>query len=290
MVFQSYALYPHMTVYENMASGLRVQKLPRREIDARVHAAADILNMRALLGRKPHQLSGGQAQRVAIGRAIVKQPRVFLFDEPLSNLDAELRVKMRVEISRLHKQLACTMIYVTHDQVEAMTMADKIVVMREGRIEQVGSPSELYTRPESQFVAGFIGSPSMNFLKGRIEASDASGVEVRLPDGSLVNAAVRGKPGAEVTVGIRPEHLEPAASGIGVKVETVELLGVESLVHSHLETGEPLVISMRGIHEGLEGRQVTVGPTSGQIHVFGADGVSLPRLERIDGRKVAHRA
>src|ERR1700740_1485633 len=211
MVFQSYALYPHMSVYENLRFGLVNQKIPKSEIDSRIRRAAEILQITELLARRPSQLSGGQSQRVAIGRAIVKEPAAFLFDEPLSNLDAELRVKMRSEIASLHRRLKSTMIYVTHDQVEAMTMADTIVVLRAGGVEQVGAPVELYARPRNQFVAGFLGTPQMNFLKGKVQSTNAKATTLTIDDGrTTIDAAADGAGvpvGAACGVGIRPEHL-----------------------------------------------------------------------------------
>src|ERR1700731_4034455 len=211
MVFQSYALYPHMSVYENLRFGLVNQKIPKPEIDARIRRAADILRISELLARRPSQLSGGQSQRVAIGRAIVKEPDAFLFDEPLSNLDAELRVKMRSEIVSLHRRLKSTMVYVTHDQVEAMTMADTIVVLRDGAVEQVGAPIELYARPRNQFVAGFLGTPQMNMLKAKIRTITEDGMSLSVDGGgSAVHSALDGTGSladADCPVGIRPENL-----------------------------------------------------------------------------------
>jgi multiple sugar transport system ATP-binding protein len=238
MVFQNYALYPHMSVYKNMAFALKLRKTPREEIDRRVKAAADILGIRELLERKPKQLSGGQRQRVAVGRAIVRQPEVFLFDEPLSNLDAKLRVNMRSELIKLHERLDATMIYVTHDQVEAMTMGDRIVVMRNGFIQQVGPPMEVYNRPINQFVAGFIGSPPMNFMDGRLVADqgellvDLNGLRLPLPpDKAKLAEAHVNKP---VAFGIRPEDILPSAEANGkqlvplqASVEVLEPLGAE---------------------------------------------------------------
>jgi sn-glycerol 3-phosphate transport system ATP-binding protein len=229
MVFQNYALYPHMSVYDNMAYGLKIAKVPKAEIDARVHKAAKILELSALLERKPRQLSGGQRQRVAMGRAIVRQPQVFLFDEPLSNLDAKLRAQTRLEIQKLHHELGVTSLFVTHDQVEAMTLAQRMIVMNAGRIEQIGTPEEVYQRPATTFVAGFIGSPPMNLLQG--EAAGArftvGGVTLELParaprDGTLL-------------LGARPEHvdIDPAGSWPMV-VEMLEMLGAERLVHGHI--------------------------------------------------------
>ena len=213
MVFQSYALYPHMTVYENMAFALKLAGHKPAEVQSAVERAAGILQIAPLLKRKPKELSGGQRQRVAIGRAIVRKPEVFLFDEPLSNLDASLRVQMRVEISRLHSELKTTMIYVTHDQVEAMTLGQRIVVFNGGRIEQVGTPHELYNAPANLFVAGFLGTPKMNFIPGEVVAVDAARVTVRLPDGALVGveAAAGAQTGDQITLGVRAEHLSLAA-------------------------------------------------------------------------------
>ena len=213
MVFQSYALFPHMSVRDNIAFGLKMSKVPKAEIEKQVAEAARILQMENLLDRKPRQLSGGQRQRVAIGRAIVRHPKLFLFDEPLSNLDAELRAQMRVEIARLHRELGVTMIYVTHDQVEAMTLADRIVVLRSGLVEQVGSPQDLYDRPANVFVAGFIGSPKMNFLEASVEARDGTILHLVHPSlASRLRVEMRGgglatSPGDAVVLGLRPEHL-----------------------------------------------------------------------------------
>jgi lactose/L-arabinose transport system ATP-binding protein len=241
MVFQSYALYPHMSVADNMSFGLRMAHRPKPEIEEKVGKAARILQLEALLDRKPGQLSGGQRQRVAIGRAIVRDPQVFLFDEPLSNLDAELRVQMRVEIAKLHQTLGNTMVYVTHDQTEALTLADRIVVLRAGRIEQVGSPLELYDDPDNAFVAGFIGSPRMNFLP----AVAAAGGRLSI-GGTGIEAPVAVATGAEVQFGIRPEHLdEEAGSALQLKVEVVEQLGSTAYVHGTLPNGEVLVTERR---------------------------------------------
>jgi ABC-type sugar transport system ATPase subunit len=235
MVFQSYALYPHMTVRENMDFGMRINKVDKAERDARIHKAARILQLEPYLDRKPAALSGGQRQRVAIGRAIVREPQVFLFDEPLSNLDAKLRVQMRVELEALHRQLRATMIYVTHDQVEAMTMADKIVVLNEGRIEQIGKPLDLYNRPASQFVAGFIGSPAMNFFRAVHEESAARYGRFVIPLPTSEPIAQ----GETITVGIRPEHVqaakavggEPAAGTVEGAVAVKETLGDETILY-----------------------------------------------------------
>jgi sn-glycerol 3-phosphate transport system ATP-binding protein len=238
MVFQTYALYPHMTVRGNLAYGLRNRGMPRAEIDRRVAEAAALLEIGPFLDRQPRQLSGGQRQRVAMGRAIVREPQVFLFDEPLSNLDAKLRVTMRGEVRRLQRRLGTTAIYVTHDQVEAMTMADRLVVLSGGRVEQVGTPLDVYRRPASTFVASFIGTPAMNLLP----AHRASGT-LRLGDAALGPAAGDGP----VTLGVRPEDLHlvsPGEAGLAVVVEEVEELGASRLVHGRVETGAPLVVSL----------------------------------------------
>jgi lactose/L-arabinose transport system ATP-binding protein len=241
MVFQSYALYPHMTVRENMGFALRFAGVPKPEIEKQVAEAARILELDSLLNRRPKELSGGQRQRVAIGRAIVRHPQVFLFDEPLSNLDAELRVHMRIEIARLHKELATTIVYVTHDQVEAMTLADKIVVLRDGSIAQIGSPLQLYDDPDNLFVAGFIGSPKMNFLKGVVD-----GGAVRLPTcgNQRIPLATSAPDGAEITVGIRPEHFKAQGSAqLDLKVEMIEHLGAETYAYARYGQCELLTIA-----------------------------------------------
>ncbi|TPL54051.1 sn-glycerol-3-phosphate ABC transporter ATP-binding protein UgpC [Mesorhizobium sp. B2-4-6] len=241
MVFQSYALYPQMTVAQNMAFGLRIRKVAEAEVTQRIARVADILDLSELLQRKPHQLSGGQRQRVAMGRAMVRQPKVFLFDEPLSNLDAKLRVKMRAEIKKLHQMVATTTVYVTHDQVEAMTLADRVVVMNKGRIVQIGPPNDLYHEPASRFVAGFIGSPGMNFFKCRLEAR-GDGLVVALGDGTALGvpasrtARYAVHAGRELEFGLRPEHIteqreRPDTVDIKVPVEVVEPMGMETLLH-----------------------------------------------------------
>jgi lactose/L-arabinose transport system ATP-binding protein len=255
MVFQSYALYPHLTVFENMAFSLSVAGRPKAEITEKVGAAADILRLSDYLKSKPSQLSGGQRQRVAIGRAIVRQPKVFLFDEPLSNLDAELRVKMRMEIARLHRQIGATMVYVTHDQVEAMTLADKIVVLKGGVVQQAGAPLDLYRDPDNMFVAGFIGSPGMNFLKADVLGADNGRLAVALDDlpGQSVEIELKdAKPpkGAKVFLGIRPELLtlgdgtRPAA--LEVSAEFTEELGGIAYLHALTRTGAELTVECRG--------------------------------------------
>ena len=240
MVFQNYALYPHMTVYDNMAFGLKMRKFERAEIASRVREAADILGIQDLLKRKPRQLSGGQRQRVALGRAIVRHPQVFLFDEPLSNLDAKLRVQMRVELKKLHERLGTTAIYVTHDQVEAMTLGDRVVVMRDGRVQQVGDPMELYNEPANRFVAGFIGSPAMNFAAVRIAAENGSlwaeSDDLRIKVPARITQRLGRYAGMEATLGVRPEDLRIAGDGddrdlsFDVAVEVVERLGSEILL------------------------------------------------------------
>ncbi len=259
MVFQSYALYPHMTVEQNMSFGLRRTGHSREETAQRVAEAAAILQLDALMKRKPAQLSGGQRQRVAIGRAIVRQPRAFLFDEPLSNLDAELRAQMRVELAQLHKRLGATMVYVTHDQVEAMTLADKIVVLRDGRVEQIGSPETLYNDPDNLFVAGFIGAPRMNLLKlddSRLSGSD----KVKAPAGAL-------------TIGLRPQDLGPG-NDISATVDVVENLGGSSIVHAHLPDGQVVLWEMRGFDRPVSGDTIGLAlPT--MEYFFDANGNRL---------------
>ena len=256
MVFQSYALYPHMTVRENMGFALRFAGKSKDEIAAQVAEAARILELGALLDRKPKDLSGGQRQRVAIGRAIVRHPQVFLFDEPLSNLDAELRVHMRIEIARLHKELATTIIYVTHDQVEAMTLADKIVVLREGVVEQVGRPLTLYDDPDNLFVAGFIGSPKMNFLKGRVQSGRIVLPEFGNQSVPLPKLTLPPGEGAEVTVGIRPETFKRGGEAeLDLKIEIVEHLGDETFAYARQAGGQVVTIAV------AEGRDLATGHT-----------------------------
>ena len=252
MVFQSYALYPHMSVRQNLSFGLENLKTPRPEIERRVSEAARMLRMEPLLERRPGQLSGGQRQRVAIGRAVVREPRIFLFDEPLSNLDAELRVQMRIEIGNLHQRLGNTMIYVTHDQVEAMTMADRIAVLKDGRLEQFGRPLDLYNRPANLFVAGFIGSPRMNFMGGTLASSSAEGMTVKLDAGGSISvpALAEGATiGSPIKLGVRPEHISitDAASGdVTLAVTITEQLGGESYLHGTLPSGEALSVRLAG--------------------------------------------
>ena len=270
MVFQSYALYPHMTVRENMGFALKFAGRSKEEIAKQVGEAARILELGALLDRFPKQLSGGQRQRVAIGRAIVRHPDVFLFDEPLSNLDAELRVHMRIEIARLHKELQTTIIYVTHDQVEAMTLANKIVVLRDGIIEQAGSPLDLYDNPDNLFVAGFIGSPKMNLLPGIAEAGG-----IRLTDfpGQILPSPVPVSPGASVTVGIRPEHFDPEGSAaLQTRVEIIEHLGGETYAYARGEGNTLLTIATGNDRHLKTGETYNAHFDPKNLLVFGQDG------------------
>ena len=284
MVFQSYALYPHMSLYDNMAFGLELAKVPRAQIDAAVSHAARILHIEHLLERKPKDLSGGQRQRVAIGRAIVRKPEVFLFDEPLSNLDAALRVKMRYEFAKLHEELRATMIYVTHDQVEAMTLADRIVVLSAGRIEQVGTPLSLYEHPNNLFVAGFIGSPRMNFIRAEWVAANARGVQVRLPTGALIQCAVdggAGVPGQPLTLGVRPEHwvMGQATNALRLRVSFVESLGSTTHAYAPLEgASEDLTITLDGRQRPVAGDELVVGVPESACYLFDAQGRAWPRL------------
>ena len=270
MVFQNYALYPHMTVYDNMAFGLKMRKFPKAEIEKRVRDAAEILGIHELLKRKPRQLSGGQRQRVAVGRAIVRHPQVFLFDEPLSNLDAKLRVQMRTEIKELHQRLKTTSIYVTHDQIEAMTMADKIVVMRDGVVEQTGDPLSLYDCPSNTFVAGFIGSPAMNMVPGiartnggaaRIEF--AGGVTLPLPSGA------RAADGQSVIYGIRPEHCLLADTGLPAEVVVVEPTGADTQLYCRFNSQE-LTSLVRDRVTCRAGDRIALAPDLAHAHVFDA--------------------
>ncbi|TRC94811.1 sn-glycerol-3-phosphate ABC transporter ATP-binding protein UgpC [Mesorhizobium sp. WSM4303] len=269
MVFQNYALYPHKTVEQNMAFALKLRKTDPAVVAERVKRAADILDLNPYLKRYPRQLSGGQRQRVAMGRAIVRNPQVFLFDEPLSNLDAKLRVQMRTEIKELHQRLKTTTIYVTHDQIEAMTMADKIVVMRDGRIEQVGAPLELFDRPANLFVAGFIGSPSMNLLKGVVRKGDKPVVEIA---GTPFPIAANSKvvEGRSVVYGVRPEHLEIHPDGVPAKISVVEPTGSETLVFLRFGEGE-MVALFRERHDFKPGDTLHLKPRLDQVHLFDAE-------------------
>jgi multiple sugar transport system ATP-binding protein len=267
MVFQNYALYPHMTVAQNMGFSLKLRGVGQDEINKLVSRAADILGLAPMLERFPRQLSGGQRQRVAMGRAIVRNPQVFLFDEPLSNLDAKLRVAMRTEIKELHQRLKTTTVYVTHDQIEAMTMADKIVVMHDGIVEQMGSPLELYDHPDNQFVAGFIGSPAMNFLDGKLTGGDRPCVETA--DGSrLPLAASRtGLEGKPVVYGIRPEHLEFADDGVEAEVAVVEPTGSETQIVARIGT-QDIIAVIRDRRPVKPGDKIRLRPIASSAHVF----------------------
>ena len=279
MVFQNYALYPHMTVFQNMSFGLRLRKLPRSEVLARVRNAADILNITELLGRRPKQLSGGQRQRVAMGRAIVRNPRAFLFDEPLSNLDAKLRVQMRTEIKRIHNRVQTTSVYVTHDQVEAMTLADRIVVMNQGLIEQVSTPQEMYERPATRFVAGFIGSPSMNFVPCRV-VEQGAGLAVRLGDDAELRIPsgreTRYRPftGRDMVLGIRPEHITEWRTGGGenhldlsATVEVLEPMGMDTMVFLTLNGTEICARSAPAAVKNV-GESMTFSVDMSQMHLI----------------------
>ena len=279
MVFQNYALYPHMTVYGNMAYGLKIARLSKEDIDTRVQAAAQILQLGALLDRRPGQLSGGQRQRVAMGRAIVREPAVFLFDEPLSNLDAKLRVQMRIEIRKLHNSLTSTSVYVTHDQVEAMTLADRLVVMNAGYAEQIGTPLEVYETPATTFVGGFIGSPPMNFARGAVADDGATvriagGNDVRPAGGSLT--AYAGRP---ISVGIRPEHLEIAGGDtpmLEVEIELIESLGADSLVYGTVDDHQIICRLPHNVKVKI-GEVLPLTIATENLHLFDQDtGARLP--------------
>ncbi|WP_025127364.1 ABC transporter ATP-binding protein [Pseudomonas sp. PH1b] len=286
MVFQTYALYPHMSVRKNMSFALDLAGVDKALVQQKVDEAARILELGPMLERKPKQLSGGQRQRVAIGRAIVRNPKIFLFDEPLSNLDAALRVQMRLELARLHKELQATMIYVTHDQVEAMTLADKVVVLNAGRVEQVGSPLELYHSPANLFVAGFLGTPKMGFLKGSITQADGQGCEVQLQAGARLRLAQSGAQlcvGSAVTLGIRPEHLELGATGPGslqVTADVAERLGSDTFCHVRTACGEALTLRIRGDLASRYGEQLNLHLDPAHCHLFDAQGVAIPRALR----------
>jgi len=270
MVFQNYALYPHMTVYNNMAYGLKVRGMAKSEIELRVKKAAGILGLEGLMNRKPQQLSGGQRQRVAMGRAIVREPAAFLFDEPLSNLDAKLRVQMRLEIKKLHQSVQTTSIYVTHDQVEAMTLADRLIVMNAGRFDQMATPLEVYDRPATLFVAGFIGSPAMNMI--RLELSP-SGDALKMPSGNwlpLLRPITRAE-GKEVIVGVRPEHIvqaENSPAPFSLMVDVVEVLGADTIVHGSLSQGDTLTLRLPGGFKVTPGERLNMQPVPDHIHVF----------------------
>jgi multiple sugar transport system ATP-binding protein len=293
MVFQSYALYPHMNLYENMAFGLKLAKVPKGEIDGAVKNAAKILHIEHLLERKPKDLSGGQRQRVAIGRAIVRKPEVFLFDEPLSNLDAALRMSMRYEFAKLHEELKTTMIYVTHDQVEAMTLADRIVVLKAGVIEQVGAPLELYEHPCNLFVAGFIGSPRMNFIEATLKSAAAGEASVQLADGSRMRClvdATRAKAGDTVTLGVRPEHLEPGAgeNALNAKVTFVDRLGGTNFVYFDFPKAElSLTAEVPGPMRAQQGETMSLVAPPEWCYLFDAEGRAFTRTAAPQGEQRA---
>ena len=274
MVFQNYALYPHMSVRENMGYGLKIAKLPKAEIDQKVDAAAKLLQLEGYLDRRPRDLSGGQRQRVAMGRAIVREPAVFLFDEPLSNLDAKLRVQMRLEIRDLQNRLGITSLYVTHDQVEAMTMADRMIVMNAGRAEQIGTPLEVYERPQTLFAAQFIGSPSMNVFEATASDGSLKIGDCRLPSGRTLAGAV--------TVGIRPEHVIPSPDGaMAMTVQMGEPLGANTLLHGRMSgTSDAFTVSLAGVHHAVTGDVVRFDVASENLHFF--DQTSGKRLEDQD--------
>jgi multiple sugar transport system ATP-binding protein len=284
MVFQSYALYPHMSVRNNIGFGLKMAGMPKEAIRQKVEKAAAVLNLTSYLDRKPRQLSGGQRQRVAIGRAIVREPKAFLFDEPLSNLDAALRVQMRLEIAQLHESLTTTMIYVTHDQVEAMTLADKIVVLNGGRIEQAGTPLELYHHPVNLFVAGFIGSPKMNFFATEVRTIGAGGVTVALPGGREIAVPVDGgrlHAGDKVTLGVRPEHLSPGKTGDLVgEVAVAERLGGETYLYLRIPDQPLVVVQAAGGDPTRVHDRVALHIDPETCHLFDAEGRALAHLQR----------
>ncbi|HET9985325.1 MAG TPA: sn-glycerol-3-phosphate ABC transporter ATP-binding protein UgpC [Longimicrobiales bacterium] len=294
MVFQNYALYPHMSVRENLAFGLKLRKLPKAEIDARVRRAAEVLELAAILDRRPSQLSGGQRQRVAVGRALVREPQVFLFDEPLSNLDAKLRVQMRREISGLHRRLGATMVYVTHDQTEAMTMGDRIVVMNAGHVQQIGTPMELYERPANLFVAGFIGSPAMNLVRGRLVSDGglrfrAAGDAVDLPIPGARAAALEPFAGRDVVLGVRPEaiyvaggaYVPAGAARLGARLEMVEPLGNETLLEARVD-GQALVARVEPQPLPAIGAPIDLAVDAARLHFFDpASERAIPRPQPV---------
>lgn len=283
MVFQSYALYPHMTVAENMSFNLRLAGIPRHEQDRKVREVAKVLEMEPLLDRKPRQLSGGQMQRVAIGRAMVRQPKAFLLDEPLSNLDAALQAQMRLELVRLHHELRSTMIYVTHDQLEAMTMADRVVVLNHGKVEQIGSPLDLYNNPDTLFVAGFIGAPKMNFLKATVGSSGDNTTTLVLENGAALTVAAdpsRLRSGEIVTLGIRPEHTATAAQENGpAEVEVLEHLGARAYIHARTATGTKIVALAEAETQVRIGDRVGFGFDPTFVHLFDRSGKAIPCRE-----------
>ena len=281
MVFQNYALYPHMTAFDNMAYGLRRAGMPKADVEARVLATARMLQIEELMDRRPKAMSGGQRQRVAIGRAIVREPQVFLFDEPLSNLDAALRIETRAQIARLHRDIKATMIFVTHDQVEAMTLADRIVVLNAGVIEQVGTPREVYHRPANLFVAGFIGSPAMNLLEGQVKRTAPDGVTVALAIGGEVVApgAFPATEGMPITVGIRPERLRIDSTGpLTAEVALAEHLGDETIVHMMTADGQALRLKGPADLDSLQvGERINIAFSADGAIPFGPDGARIDR-------------
>ena len=291
MVFQSYALYPHMSVRKNLSFGLETMRAPKTEITQRVAEAAEILQIGELLERKPGQLSGGQRQRVAIGRAIVREPKIFLFDEPLSNLDAELRMQMRVEINKLHRRLGSTMIFVTHDQVEAMTLADRIVVLRAGVVEQVGTPLELYNEPANLFVAGFIGSPRMNFITGEITGGSGGTVELRLDNGLTLTTPVEGSAparGERITLGVRPESITlagPDDARLSGEIQIAEHLGGETFFYVNLPTGQSITVEIQGQIHIDAGERVGLTFADDAYHLFDASEQVVHRRKPAGGNQ-----
>ena len=289
MVFQNYALYPHMSVFENMAFGLKLRKMPKPEIESRVGDTARLLGLEPYLTRKPRELSGGERQRVALGRALVRRPRLFLFDEPLSNLDAKLRTHMRAEIARIHHQLGTTMVYVTHDQIEAMTLGQRIAVLEGGRLQQIADPMTLYRRPVNRFVAGFIGSPAMNFLPGRVgpEGERVSIGPGAIVPGAEIRAALAGRAAQDVIVGVRPEHWRVASTsneGLPGRVAVREPLGNETLLHVDTEVGE-VVVRLTQTDVPAVDAPVRLVPDAAQMHVFdAASGASLLAGEAVAAR------
>jgi multiple sugar transport system ATP-binding protein len=279
MVFQSYALYPHMTVRQNLAFGLENQRMSKADIDTRIAEAARMLEIEPYLDRRPGQLSGGQKQRVAIGRAVVRNPTAFLLDEPLSNLDAELRISTRAEIAALHERLGTTMIYVTHDQIEAMTLADRIVVMRAGRIEQIGRPLDLYNSPANLFVAGFIGAPRMNLMQVTVKDASATSVTVEGP-GFAVSCPADGtrlRAGDTATLGVRPHDLAMVETGgVEATVTLVEALGPETVLHAGLADGGKIIAVLSGQNTATSGGRLRLGLDRGRLHLFDSDGLRVP--------------
>jgi multiple sugar transport system ATP-binding protein len=284
MVFQTYALYPHMSVRDNMGFALRLARVAKSDRDARVESAAELLQLKPYLDRRPRALSGGQRQRVAIGRAIVREPKVFLFDEPLSNLDAALRVQTRIELARLHERLGATMVYVTHDQVEAMTLADKIVILRDGVIEQVGSPLELYHHPVNQFVAGFIGSPKMNFIRVEATAVEPTGITLSLIGGAQLTVPINPagvRLGDALILGVRPEHASVADSGpLRGEVMVVERLGGETFVYVQVSTGDMLIVQAAGDSSVRVHDRIHISFSPETCHLFKPEGLALEAIAR----------